>query len=887
MRAHAARARACAQTLRVCASSRSPADSCAQDGSPVSIFVFDLANRSETEKEAARNALKRCKTIKHPYIVRFVDGAEMADNKGGGMLYIVTEPISPLEPELKREGGLPQPALAWGLRSIVSAVAFLHKGGMMHANVHLSSIFVNKAGDWKLSGLELVCSPHTGGADALGAVKELLPRKLQSPELARGQLAVLEQADAGVTDSWLLGVLVYEVFNGRLERAEQLKNTTRLPPALVKHYTQLLSGTAPTRLRAAELLGNAFLNHAYCGTQEFVENLNVQDAAEKERFFATLTEHVSEIPPAAAKYKFLPALIQNLEYGGGSARILTPMLHIAKALSEDEFQRQVVPIVSKLFANNDRAMRMPLLELLPSFVASVPERVLNENIFPSMCNGFVDASAQLREMTVKAMVPLAPRLNQRSLGHVLRAFANLQRDEEAAIRTNTTICLGKITQYLDPTSRQRVLIAAFSRALLDPFPPARRAGALSLAATQSFHSAADCARKIVPAVAPLAIDPDPDVRKAALQCLAVYMAKLDGESRRMAARDAGEEEPSVPDAMAVATNVAQESVMESMTWVSSMLGKVGLSAAAAAAAKAAEAAKAASAKPKEADPSKPAMLTPTPAAPAPAPTPAAPTPACGGGAGGDGMGVGAGAAGKPPMQPAAPPMQPAATARPPQPAGASARRARSRTRAAALERARRPSATSHRPAPARGASLPCALAAPPNVNAGGVSSSNLSDLLGDADFDTAFSEPFAPPPAPPAGQGTPVAAGGASGGLARADSGASGGGATPAKPAKLAAHKVRLARTRREPRSLRARRRLLTRARARWRAPVYPARRRRPSGRRTTTSSPTSTSPWRAASRARRRAARWARWAVAARGAWRRRLRRHPARRRRSRASPC
>ncbi|KAJ1616692.1 hypothetical protein T492DRAFT_529653 [Pavlovales sp. CCMP2436] len=126
--------------------------------------------------------------------------------------------------------------------------------------------------------------------------------------------------------------MIYEIFNGRLERPDQLQNTARIPSLLAGDY------------------------------KEFLENLNVKDAAEKEKFFVRLTEQVSSLPPAAAKYKVLPALVQSLEYGGGTAKTLTPMLKIAQALSESEFHHTVVPIISKLFANTDRAMRMPLLE---------------------------------------------------------------------------------------------------------------------------------------------------------------------------------------------------------------------------------------------------------------------------------------------------------------------------------------------------------------------------------------------------------------------------------------------------------------------------------------------------------------------------------------------
>lgn len=51
---------------------------------------------------------------------------------------------------------------------------------------------------------------------------------------------------------------------------------------------------------------------------------------------------------------------------------------------------------------------------------------------------------------------------------------------QGSIRTNTTVCLGKIAQYLDPKNRSKILSSAFSRALKDPFQPSRMAGCSNL-----------------------------------------------------------------------------------------------------------------------------------------------------------------------------------------------------------------------------------------------------------------------------------------------------------------------------------------------------------------------------------------------------------------------
>ena len=44
------------------------------------------------------------------------------------------------------------------------------------------------------------------------------------------------------------------------------------------------------------------------------------------------------LPKPAAQWKVLPALTNSMEYGGGSARALEPLLKIASVLSKDEFE---------------------------------------------------------------------------------------------------------------------------------------------------------------------------------------------------------------------------------------------------------------------------------------------------------------------------------------------------------------------------------------------------------------------------------------------------------------------------------------------------------------------------------------------------------------------
>ena len=124
------------------------------------------------------------------------------------------------------------------------------------------------------------------------------------------------------------------------------------------------------------------------------------------------------MPKRTAQFKVLPALTNALEYGGASARALEPLLKIATVLTEEEMQGAIVPTIVKMFSNTDRAMRIPLLERLEQLVPHLSSKTVNESIFCHIALGFVDSSPILRELTVKSMVALAPKLVPRTRAQV-------------------------------------------------------------------------------------------------------------------------------------------------------------------------------------------------------------------------------------------------------------------------------------------------------------------------------------------------------------------------------------------------------------------------------------------------------------------------------------
>lgn len=137
------------------------------------------------------------------------------------------------------------------------------------------------------------------------------------------------------------------------------------------------------------------------------------------------------------------------------------------------------------------------------------------------------------------MIHLAPKLNYNNLNvEVLRHFARLQaKDEQGGIRTNTTVCLGKIAQHLHPQIRQKVLISAFIRAMRDPFPPARNAGVLALAATQQYYLLSEVSTRILPALCHLTMDPEKSVRDSVFRTIKGFLGKLEKVSEDPSLRE--------------------------------------------------------------------------------------------------------------------------------------------------------------------------------------------------------------------------------------------------------------------------------------------------------------------------------------------------------------
>jgi SCY1-like protein 1 len=132
----------------------------------------------------------------------------------------------------------------------------------------------------------------------------------------------------------------------------------------------------------------------------------------------------------------------------------------------------------------------------------------------------------VREQTVKAVLIIIGKLSDRTInGELLKYLAKTSNDEQPGIRTNTTICLGKISKNLGVSTRSKVLIAAFTRSLRDPFVHARNAALMALAVTSDAFSEDDCANRILPSLCPCLIDKEKLIRDQANKTMEIYLQR--------------------------------------------------------------------------------------------------------------------------------------------------------------------------------------------------------------------------------------------------------------------------------------------------------------------------------------------------------------------------
>jgi SCY1-like protein 1 len=329
-------------------------------------------------------------------------------------IYIATERVTPLKWHVRRDSLSPE-TIKWGLWSVAKTLKFLNEDAKsIHGNIRLGSIFTSESGEWKLAGFEVLSSLQDD-EPFIYRYGNLLPgqERYKAPEVTVAKegwevlkkyvlVPQLPRVTAGgafingenrmpvhVTDSWGYGILIYEAFNGVFNGGDQLPQPKKVPATIQTAYKGLIAANPKTRLSVADFLKKGLQQRSFfeiplIKISEFIENIGLKGASEREVFLDELERMGDEFPEAFFKMKILPGLLKDVEFGGGGPKVFGAVLKIGEKLSDEEWEASITPVVVRLFSLPDRATRVFLLDNLVRMIDHLSNKVVNDKIFPDM-----------------------------------------------------------------------------------------------------------------------------------------------------------------------------------------------------------------------------------------------------------------------------------------------------------------------------------------------------------------------------------------------------------------------------------------------------------------------------------------------------------------------
>jgi len=101
-------------------------------------------------------------------------------------------------------------------------------------------------------------------------------------------------------------------------------------------------------------------------------------------------------------------MLKSFEFGGGGTKVFSIILSISERLSDDDFEKDVQPVIVRMFMSQERPIRMCLLENLNKIIDRLNAKVVNDKIFPNLVTGFIDIVPVIREQTVRAVLVVIP-----------------------------------------------------------------------------------------------------------------------------------------------------------------------------------------------------------------------------------------------------------------------------------------------------------------------------------------------------------------------------------------------------------------------------------------------------------------------------------------------
>ncbi|WFD26359.1 Nuclear aminoacylation-dependent tRNA export pathway component [Malassezia nana] len=493
----------------------------------------------------AQNAVKKIRSIRHPYMLKFLEVAE-----SHGTIYLVVEHIEPLISKLTalsqgkgREPSTPS-WIAWGLGNVAKALSFIHnQTKSIHGNVHPGSIFLSSSGEWLLGGLELLSNPTE--PDALITKYGGIPPKSSAyapPEVLQCGWRVVQDYPLLTVDSYAFCLVAIEAFNGKVPATLPNFAAGRIPAPLYPLLKRMVLPEPNKRLNVGGLVqlgqqpGGFLATNVLCEVESLLEEFRLADKDAKSGILQQVLAKHGHLAPVFEQYKILPVLIEAFRYQRGSHtedlefsthQLLPVMLKMGRNLDSASWTRLLGNPIIGAFTTQDRAMLHILLTNAKMYSEHLSESVVSTKFWAMLLKSFHSPLDPIRSAALDCVALFLPKFNDRILNNDLpRELAKLQKDVRPAIRLQTIKILSQLSHRLRATTKADMLIPAFKCSLCDNYDQIRLYGISAFRENADNFDGEVSAKSVIPALSPRLVDPNGEVRERAYEVLQLYLDKV-------------------------------------------------------------------------------------------------------------------------------------------------------------------------------------------------------------------------------------------------------------------------------------------------------------------------------------------------------------------------
>ncbi|KIK63734.1 hypothetical protein GYMLUDRAFT_40801 [Collybiopsis luxurians FD-317 M1] len=437
--------------------------------------------------KAEVSALSR---FRHPSILEMVEPLEETRTE----LTFATEPVlSSLELAIPGAGKLAsiveldEVEIQKGILQICKGLQFLHSSAqLIHSHLCPETIIINRAGDWKISGLGLsipILQPN-GSATHWefptfdGRVPSYIQRSFDymAPEYALDEMLLT------ASDMYSLGCVIYAVhckgsppfkthgsLSGLRDSAgKAVPGLERLEPDLQSLLRALITRNHNGRPTPSTLPADPFFSSLPISTLNFLDrsNFTAKTREEKISFMKGLAGVLSRFSEGLKSRKILPSLLEEMKDSHLLPYILPNVFSISTTLNPAQFASTVLPSLKPLFTVKEPPANMlTLLDNLPMLQSKTEKVVFRSEVLPLVYNALESDHAVVQERALKIIPDLCETIDYAEVQGVLfpRVALVFTKTRVLSVKVATLVTFLAMVKTLDQSSLTQRMVPLLSK----------------------------------------------------------------------------------------------------------------------------------------------------------------------------------------------------------------------------------------------------------------------------------------------------------------------------------------------------------------------------------------------------------------------------------------